>query len=42
MLKVENLHAGIAGTPVLKRLTLAVSPVAAGKLLGVLLDRSVG
>jgi len=42
MLKIENLHATVAGKPILNGLTLAVAACEALKLLGISLEGSVG
>ena len=42
MLKIENLHATIAGKPILDGLSLSVQAVEAQKLLRISLEGGVG
>ena len=42
MLKIENLHATVAGKAILNGLTLGMPAVEAQKLLGISLEGSVG
>ena len=42
MLKIENLHATVAGKPILNGRTLSMPAVEAQKLLGISLEGSVG